>query len=101
MGGSTAGWVNLASNLLLVHASINVAFEADAGVASYAVSAGWKVRGRTDPGLVPVRYRDGWWLLDEVGGRVRVDVEPAPVGMSSSSTCGSGVHVPVWGYAQQ
>ena len=68
-GGSTAADTNLPGNLLLVHASLNVRFEAESSPSWR--EAGWKVsHGVTLPADVPVLYPDGrWWLLDNEGGR--------------------------------
>lgn len=73
MGGSRAGWVNRPANLLLVHESENLAFEADPDLMARAYTSGWKVRRPTDPATVPVRYWDGLWLLDNNGNRRKVD----------------------------
>lgn len=71
MGGSKAPEVNEPASLLIVHASINGAFEADPRLIVRAYVEGWKVKRPADPATVPVRYPDGWWLLDNDGGRRR------------------------------
>lgn len=70
-GGSTDPALNQPANLLLVHSSVNSAWEADAGRAAVARRAGWKVSRYVDAPETPVRYPDGWWLLDDDGGRRR------------------------------
>lgn len=69
MGGSTAAWVNLPANTVTVHSSLNSAMEADPAVMRRAYAAGWKVRRPASPDTVPVQAWDGWWLLDNEGGR--------------------------------
>lgn len=56
MGGSRAGWINEAPNLLLVCEPCNGFFE-DHPAVSY--EAGWKVQSWRSPGDVAVRYADG------------------------------------------
>ena len=69
IGGSTAPWINLPSNLVTVHASENLLLEDEACELFYA--NGWKVRrGTVLPADVPVLYPDGRrWLLRDDGGR--------------------------------
>ena len=72
IGGSTAPWINLPSNLVTVHASENLLLEDEACELFYA--NGWKVhRGTVLPADIPVLYPDGVrYLLRDDGGRDRV-----------------------------
>lgn len=79
MGGSTAPDVHRMSRLLLVHASINLAFEDAHGVVLDRYRRyGWKIRRSDDTAAAPVWYGPdrGWWLLDDDGGRH--EAEPPP-----------------------
>lgn len=62
MGGTSADWVNLTSNLVLLCADCHRWVE-DHPLEAYR--SGWKIRGRdTDPTTAPVRTRWGWVYLD-------------------------------------
>lgn len=63
------------SNGIILCADLNVALEADPGVAAWGRRLGYKVSTHADPSKVPVY--DGvtgeWWLLDDNGHKVRCE----------------------------
>lgn len=72
MGGSKER--DVPSNIIVL-CSINGAIEANATLANLARDAGWKLTQGQKPEETPVLYGDGWYLLDNDFGRVKLDYE--------------------------
>jgi len=68
MGGSRVK--NSLSNGVAMCSLVNGLIESDAALAEEARRRGIKISLHADPAAIPVEYPDGWFLLDDDGGRV-------------------------------
>lgn len=82
MGGTRDPEINSPANLLLLCGSATSPDGCHTAVERFrasAVTTGFVVRQSTDPESVPVKMRDGWWLLKADGTRTpttRPEIEP-------------------------
>lgn len=78
MGGSKQ--FDTVAYLLAMCNFCNTRLESDAEWAEIGLDSGWKmmrnVKPKQDPTQVPVRYLDGWYVLNQYGGRTKIGETP-------------------------
>jgi hypothetical protein len=85
MGGSSRPSINYPGNLLHLCPFCHVQVE---GNRTPAILSGWLVTEPRIPADTPVKLWDGWFLLDDNGARISVDVPAGVRGLSDPTPDG-------------